>query len=465
MTVARSRTRRGGAGPVDPRRLIVLYASFVVAVSGCMAPASPPGQATAPIPSGSPTSVPSGSSSPSLAEIQLASSNLPRAAASRADARGAAAAINAFGFELYARIARGGDNVVISPASIAIALGMARVGARGATAAEMDRVLHEVASEPHANWLNGLERQLGARSGTFNDAANKPQDIRLQLANSQFAQSGFHLERTFLDALASRYGAGVRLVDYARDPASALRLINAWVSDQTEQRIPELLTPANVTSSTRLTLVNAVYLKAPWLIPFREPEDGSFRPLDGSSVTVPLMRTVTSGSETLRAARTLDWQAVELPYVGRELAMLVIVPRDYRAYTRRLDMRALAQIDAALRPRAVDVTIPKFKIETKADLGDILTKMGMRLAFGSDADFSGITGNRDLQIGFVVHQANIDVDENGTEAAAATAVGFDSSGGGSAPLVIRADTPFLFALRDVPTGALLFLGSVADPSK
>jgi serine protease inhibitor len=464
MTVGRSRTRRGGAGPVDPRRLIVLYASFVVAVSGCMAPASPPGQATAPIRSGSPTSVPSGSSSPSLADIQLASSNVKRLPASRADARAAASALNAFGFDLYAQVAPPGDNVVISPASIAIALGMARVGARGATAAEMDRVLYEVASPAHANWLNGLDSQLSARSGTFKDAANKPQDIRLHLANSQFAQSGFHLESAFLDALASRYGAGVRLVDYLRDPEAARRLINAWVSDQTEERIRELLTSAQVTSDTRLTLVNAVYLKAPWLIPFDEPSDDSFTRLDGSRVTVPTMH-LSSAPLTIRAARTSAWQAVELPYVGRELAMLVIVPRDYRAYARQLDTRALGEVDSALRVRAVDFTMPKFKIETRADLGDHLARLGMKAAFGPAADFSGITGKQDLKISFVIHQANIDVDENGTEAAAATAVGFDTSGGGPEPLVIRADTPFLFALRDVPTGAILFLGSVADPSK
>jgi serpin B len=114
---------------------------------------------------------------------------------------------------------------------------------------------------------------------------------------------------------------------------------------------------------------------------------------------------------------------------------------------------------------AVDLVMPKFKVETRADLGDVLEAMGMGLAFSPEADFSGITGARDLHIGFVVHQANIDVDENGTEAAAATAVGFDTSGGGPEPFVVRADRPFFFALRDVPTGAILFLGSVTDPSK
>jgi serine protease inhibitor len=449
-----------------PTRVALAWTLLGLLLGSCTATPAASTQPTTgsvvPSPSSGPvvTAKPSGSPP----EIVLASSSVKRLPASRADARSAASALNAFGFDLYQRVAPVGDNAVMSPASIAIALGMARVGARGATATEMDRVLHDIASESHANWLNGLESQLAARSGTFNDAANKPQNIRLHLANSQFAQSGMHLERAFLDALASRYGAGVRLVDYARDPDAARRLINAWVSDQTEERIPELLSPANVTEYTRLTLVNAVYLKAPWLIPFDQPSDEAFTRLDGSRVTVPLMH-LSSGPLTFRAARTSEWQAVELPYVGRELAMLVIVPRDYRAYTRSLDVRALGDVDAALRVRAVDFTMPKFKIETRAELSDVLSAMGMRRAFGEGADFSGITGDRALQIGFVVHQANIDVDENGTEAAAATAVGFDTSGGGPEPVVIRADKPFLFALRDVPTGAILFLGSVTDPSK
>jgi serpin B len=473
MSAGLSLTPSRRVTPRPSARLALACLLLTTVVGGCMAApaAQPTGSPVVPSPSvertpsaTEPSLSPSQPSSSALGEITLASSSVKRLPASRAEARSAAAALNAFGFDLYARIARTGDNIVMSPASLAIALGMARVGARGATAAEMDRVLREVASEEHANWLNGLDRQLAARSGTFNDAAKKPQDIRLHLANSQFAQSGMHLERDFLDALASRYGAGVRLVDYMRDPDAARDLINQWVSDQTEERIPELLSPANVTSDTRLTLVNAVYLKAPWLIPFDEPSESAFTRLDGSRVTLPLIH-LSSGPLAIRAARTSEWEAVELPYVGGELSMLVIVPRDYRAYVRRLDTRALSAVDAALRTRTVDFTMPKFKIETRAELRDVLSAMGMERAFTTNADFSRITGQRNLKIGFVVHQANIDVDENGTEAAAATAVGFDTSGGGDVPLVIRADRPFFFALRDVPTGAILFLGSVADPSK
>jgi serpin B len=453
----------------------LIGAGFVVVaiVGGCLAAppaASPLPTAGAPSPTATsspaaPTSAPSPSQVPAA---ELAISQVPRGPASLADAMAAGRAINAFGADLFRRVAKSNTNVVCSPASIVLALAMARAGARGPTATEMDRVMRNAASNDHPTWLNGLDAQLTDRTGTHRDYSQELQRVELRSANGAFSQSGMRLEQEFLDVLASRFGAGVRLVDYARDAEGARRLINTWVSDETEKRIEELLQQTDVGSNTRLVLVNAVYMKAAWLYPFN-PEstrEGAFRRLDGASVRVPLMREHRPHPSEIRAAQGPGWRAVELPYVGKQLAMLIVVPTDLRAFESRLAAN-LDSVTKALRERAVDVTVPRFGTETRANLGDLLVAMGMPTAFGegeTPADFSRITNQARLQISKVVHQANIDVDERGTEAAAATAVGFDVSRG-DPPLVVRADRPFVFAIRDVPTGAILFLGHIVDPSK
>jgi serpin B len=214
-----------------------------------------------------------------------------------------------------------------------------------------------------------------------------------------------------------------------------------------------------------MTLVNAIYLKAPWLVPFIDggTQPGSFSRPDRTTVQAQLMQK--SGS--LPYAEASGWRAVELPYAGGSLAMTVIVPDDLAAFEASLDADGLAAVVGALQARHVELTFPRFGIETSAELADILVRLGMPLAFDPDrADFSGLTTAEKLFISAVVHQANIDVDEKGTEAAAATAVGMDT-GGGPSPLknvTFLLDHPFLFVLRDVGTGAVLFMGRVVDPS-
>jgi len=394
--------------------------------------------------------------------IELARADLPRASASPRDATAAAAAINAFGIDLFRTVAADGANAVISPASIALALAMARAGARGATAAEMDAVLHDVATDANAAWLNALDRALASRSGTFKDDSGKDQDVTLRIANSTFGQRGMTFEPAYLDALATRFGAGVRLVDYVTQTEAARKLINGWVDDQTEHRIPELLVPGVITADTRLTLVNAIYLKAAWQTPFPESatKRGAFYLADGSTVDVPIMATTTE----LPYAAGDGWHAVELPYIGGSLALTVIVPDDLATFEAGLTADQLMAIVGDLRDYDVTLGLPKFGIETKAMLADLLAALGMPSAFDPNrADFSGITTEEALFISDVVHQANIDVDEKGTTAAAATAVVMR---GTAIPqqVTLRVDRPFLFALRDRPTGAVLFLGRVADPS-
>ena len=392
----------------------------------------------------------------------------------------AAAAIRAFGLDLYRRVAKGGGNVVLSPTSIALALAMARAGAKGATAAQMDEVMHSAGAPPLADAMNALDAALAARTGTFKGPDGDRLRVALKIANAAFVQRDMPVEPTFLDALAARFGSGVRLVDYETDTEGSRKTINAWVKNRTGDRIPELLERGDLTTLTRFALVNAIYLKAPWLEPFRprETTEARFTRADGSRVRVPTMHLVSTGLGPLfPVAVGSGWRAIRMPYVGgREggLAMTIIVPNDLAAFERRLTPALLARLTnlkrdgGLLHHEKVDLALPRFGIESRVDLNTALSALGMPLAFDMKrANFRGIaTLPFGLYVKKVVHQANIDVDEKGTEAAAATAVVGATGGPGdtSKPIVIHADRPFLFVLTDVPTGAILFMGRVADPS-
>ena len=429
---------------------------LVAMVGGCAATPVPSATNGGP----SPTGLPLVSWEPG--EPGLAMSTIARAVSNPADAALAAAAINDFGLELLRDATARDENAVLSPASIVLALAMARAGARGDTAAEMDEILRGAASDEHAGWLNALDAALAARSGTFKDRFSKDADVLLRIANQSFAQAGFPWEDAYLDALAARFGAGLRLVDF-RQHAEETRLdINAWVSDQTEERIPELLPQGSVDALTRLVLVNAIYLKAAWFVPFHEDltAPGRFTRLDGSRVDVPTMH----GTSSFHYAEGKDWQAVELPYVGRQLAMLIILPDDLPAFEAALDGAGLEAITAALEEQRVKLSLPRFGIESELKLRQVLVEMGMPLAFDpGGADFSGITTVDDLYISDVIHQANIDLDEEGTEAAAATGIVMNVTSMPPEPVPMTVDRPFLFALRDLETGAILFLGRVVEP--
>ena len=443
-----------------------------------------------------------------IAAIELAKANMARAPADPADAKSAVASINAFALDLYQAMVADPEldlsakNAVFSPTSIALALGMARAGARGDTAAQMDGVLHANGWSELGAGLNALDQALASRNATWTDSEGASRQVALRIANGSFAQRGWTIEDGFLDAISSAFGAGVQLVDYAADPEAARRAINAWVSQQTARRIPELLRPENVSKLTRLYLVNAVYLKAEWERWFREneTESASFTRLDGRRVEVPMMHKVGGGgccTDRIPYAHGAGWQAVELRYRHATdtapLAMTLILPDDLAAFETRLSPDQLARITAALDaervrfdgpqtcpsnfepgncyPYDLRLFMPRFAIETRVALKDVLGAIGMPLAFDpSRADLTGIhvpaPGEGRPYISAVIHQANIDVDEKGTEAAAATAVGVDT-GGGPSPLdeiTLRLDRPFLFVLRDVQTGAVLFMGRVVDPS-
>ncbi len=394
----------------------------------------------------------------------LAAVSLPRLATTRDDAKAAGDAVNAFGLDLYAKLVAADPeaNLVVSPASIQLALAMARAGARGATAAEMDAVMHGLGADANAAWVAALDQSLNARTATFKDAMNESQDVVLRSVNAPFAQQGYPLEDAYLAALAERFAAGVRLVDYIGDPEGARGIINGWVKDQTEDRIPELLAAGTVDQATRLALVNAIYLKAAWDLPFDEgaTAPAPFTLLDGTTTDVEMMR---NGGHFAYASGD-GWQAVDLPYVGRQLSMLVIAPADLARFEGSLDAAKLSEITGALTEQQVMLGLPKYGAESQLDLGDVLAALGMPTAFHADtADFSGMTTAERLYISAVVHQANIEVDEKGTEAAAATAVMMRAGAAPAPPVEMTVDHPFIYALRDMETGAILFLGRVTVP--
>ena len=440
-------------------RLVAVLLLGVMSAACAGAPAASPTHT----PPAQPTTVPT--TSPDLALAGVALANVARAAADPALAKDAASAANAFGLDLFAKLRAGavGDNIVFSPTSIAIALAMARAGARGQTATQMDAVLHGLGADDQAAAVNALDAALNSRSGTFKGFDGTSYDLTLSVANAPFAQRDEQWQQAFLDALAQRFGAGLRLVDYKSDPDNARVQINQWVSDETNGRIPELIGQGMLDTLTRLVLVNAIYLKAPWAQPFipAATQDKPFALLDGSSTAVPTMAMTAEQSY----ASGQDWQAVDLPYVGNKLALTIILPADFNAFTAGFTADKLDQITSSMKTSEVDLTLPRFGAETKADLGDALAQLGMPLAFDPNtAEFSGMTTQEQLYIAFVIHQANITVDEKGTEAAAATAVGVSA---GAMPVDVaqmHVDHPFLFALRDLDTDAVLFMGQITDPS-
>ncbi|HSW58234.1 MAG TPA: serpin family protein, partial [Dehalococcoidales bacterium] len=289
--------------------------------------------------------------------------------------------------------------------------------------------------------------------------------FRLNVVNAIWGQKGFQFTREYLDLLALNYGAGMRIVDYQTAPEPARQAINQWVADQTEDRIKDLLPQGSITNLTRLVLTNAIYFNAAWATQFDKAStrQGQFTLLNGEKVSLPMMNQF---AKNYRYAEGDGYQAIELPYDGRELSMVILLPRSgqYTNFESRLDNTRLNSILAQMRNAAVDLSLPKFEIETELNLNDHLKKLGMTDAFEfSKADLSGMNGNKELFISDVVHKAFVAVDEAGTEAAAATGV---VVGVTSMPTDIKqfiVDRPFIFLIKDNPTGTVLFLGRILNP--
>jgi len=371
---------------------------------------------------------------------------------------------SAFAFGLYHLLREEKDgNLFYSPYSISLALAMTYGGARGETEQQMADTLHFTLPQDRLHpAFNDLDLELAKRG---EGAQGKDgQGFRLNIVNAIWGQQGYKFLPEFLDTLAENYGAGLRLLDFAGNPEASRVTINDWVSDQTENRIKDLIPQGVIDKLTRLVLTNAIYFNAAWAEPFKKDltTDGPFHLLDGSQVTVPMMRQTTS----FGYAEGEGYQAVELPYDGRELAMVIFLPEAGKVETfeNSLDARQVEAIIESLQYREVALTMPKFEIESDFSLVEALSAMGMPVAFSASADFSGMDGTRNLCIGDVIHKAFVSVDEAGTEAAAATAVVMKLTAMPEPAVGVTVDRPFIFLIRDIETGTILFVGRVVNPA-
>jgi serpin B len=379
---------------------------------------------------------------------------------------------SAFAFDLYQGLCAAEQaepgNLFFSPYSISLALAMTYAGARGETERQMAETLRfPLGQEQLHPTLNALDRALAQRASSVD--AEEGRGFQLNVVNSLWGQAGYSFLPAYLDLLAEHYGAGLRTLDFAQAPEEARQTINSWVGEQTQERIQNLIRQGLITPETRLVLVNAIYFNAAWHHPFDEAltREGTFYLLDaassgGTSIDVPMMRQV----EYFPFAEGAGYQAIELPYVGREMAMVILLPDrgQLQAFEETLDAKRLEAILADMEHSNVRLTMPKFEYDASLELGQTLIEMGMPAAFGlGTADFSGMDGTRNLAIGEVVHKAFVAVDEAGTEAAAATAVMMLESAAPDQPLEVTVDRPFVFLIRDVQSGTILFLGRVLDP--
>jgi len=365
----------------------------------------------------------------------------------------------AFALDLYRAVEGDHENLLVSPYSISVALAMTYAGARGDTEAQMASALHFTLPQERLHpAFNALDLALESRS----EAPPEEEGDRFQLnvANAIWGEKTWPFLTSFLDVLSENYGAGLRILDFMKAPEWCRTTINTWVSDETQGRIQDLLPPDSITEDTRLVLTNALYFKASWFHPFDEEatRPGAFTLRDGREITVPTMRT----TGPFRIAKEDGYEAAELMYLGEQLSMVILMPDAARfdEFEAQLDPAVLASILASLQGGWVDLSMPKFGCRTSLSLRETLMALGMTDAFGPMANFSGIDGLGLLYISKVLHKTFIGVDETGTEAAAATAVIMPPIG---LPPEIHVNRPFLYLIRDIPTGTILFLGRVLDP--
>ena len=368
---------------------------------------------------------------------------------------------NAFAVDLYGQLRRRDGNLFFSPESISTAFAMAYGGARGNTATEMATVLHFTLAP------DKLHPAMGALLNNLN--ASHP-GYQLRVADALWAEKDYTFLDNFLKLTSDDYGAGFNRVDFKGAPEATRSTINQWVEQKTENKITDLLPPGSVKTDTRLVLTNAIYFKGDWATQFNKAatQAEDFHLSAAQAIKAPLMH--------LRARLGYfnggTFQAVAIPYKSGELSMVVLLPNAVEglpAFERSLTASNVQKwLTGGWRNNEIVLTLPKFKMRSQFELADALTGLGMEQAFKEGAaDFSGMTGKRDLWISAAVHKAFVDVNEEGTEAAAATAIGMRSMAMAyePPPIMFRVDHPFVFLIRDNRSGGILFMGRVSDPTK
>ena len=402
------------------------------------------------------------------AQAELIQADLPRLAEPQVDKAQMEQLVqgnNSFAFDLYHAIREeSADNLIYSPYSISLAFSMVYAGARGQTETEMAQVLHFLPQEEHHLAFNALDQYLASLAGEEDgDEEEENGRFQLNIANAVWGQMGLPFEEAYLATLAQQYGAGLRASDFVEQPEEARQEINAWIAEQTEERIQDLLPPGAIDPATRLVLANAIYFNATWRFPFNADatQDGPFTLLDGSQVTVPLMQ---HSAARVPYGIGPDYQAVALTYAGQSVEMLVILPEagQFEAVEAALSTEFLNQVRGQAQVRDVQLTMPRFEFDTDIDLRALLTDMGLQNPFGGAANFSGILADGGLFISDALHRGTITVDEEGTEAAAATAIVMAESMLETAEVTM--DRPFIFAIIEQETGSILFLGRVMNPA-
>jgi serpin B len=366
---------------------------------------------------------------------------------------------NKFALELYAKLQNQQGNIFLSPYSISTALAMAYAGARGQTEKQMaDALCFSTMSSKQ------LHEEFGRLIRKLNAAGEKG-GFELVVANAIWGQKGYNFLPEYLALVKTEYDGDLQQVDFTTQAEAARKTINDWVENKTKDKIIELIKPGMLDSTTRLVLTNAIYFKGKWANQFKsvQTKDSPFTLLGGQKVNVPMMYQ----TEKLGYREVNNIQVLEMPYVNNDLSMVILLPKKLDGINeleKDLTNDNLAGWIADLHKRKVQVFFPRFKMTSEFELANVLGAMGMPDAFSRKADFSGMNGNHELSISAVVHKAYVDVNEEGTEAAAATGVGVIATSIEPPPPIFKADHPFIFLIRDNITGSILFLGRTANPA-
>ncbi|BBM85996.1 serpin family protein [Candidatus Uabimicrobium amorphum] len=360
---------------------------------------------------------------------------------------------NAFAWNLYEQLGQKPGNLFFSPYSISTALGMAYVGARENTATQMKNTLQFPTNDPHVLF-----------SGLVDRVQNATTDYKLYVANALWGQKGYEFLPAFLETTGKNYGAGLYEVDFSSNTETARQTINAWVEKNTADKIQELFKEGAIKNTTRLALTNTIYFKADWLNQFEsmDTSERQFQMNSESTVKVPMMQQNTR----IPHYKQQDFQAVALAYKGKQLEMLIFLPAAIDGLAqleKNLDAKKIAEVREKMTQKSTLLMMPKFKSSSSFELAEVLKALGMKEAFSNSADFSGITKTEKLMIDKVVHKAVVNVDEEGTEAAAATGITMRPTSAIMNDVQFIADHPFLFTISHVETGSILFMGRVVNP--
>ena len=398
----------------------------------------------------------SGGGGESTGGIRLVSADVPQSAGSESAVPGVVASMGAFTSDLWPHLGSPTGNLALSPYSIAVALAMTANGAAGPTRQQMLQVLHLDSLATFNAGIAALTQQVEALAGPVENGTGKPGEVALAAADALFGDRATTWAQPFLTVLAKEYGAGMRAVDFRHAYERARSAINAWTSEQTHGRIPQILPQGSVDDLTRLVLVDALYFKAPWDLAFDEKSTTreQFHVTDATSVGVDMM-TSTDNATYLSGLR---YRGARLPYAGRRLAMTVALPEgDEQAALREL----LGDLRHHQEPAPVYLSMPRWTFRADSGLTAPLKALGMTVAFDPDgADFSAMTTDESLYVADALHQTFVAVDEQGTEAAAATAVVMGMTSGMADPESVVLDRPFLFVIHDTDHGTPLFVGRV-----